>query len=359
VGAGLQPAAPQAEPPAPQAVVLGTEAKAFEEAAARAGWSVLRLPEAGPNDATAKAARSAVKGGPAYLVGVGAAAAAVFYLAARVPDLWAAALAIEGSPKAAIDTGRLFADNTQLTPVLWVTSSEEAPAMPGYHLERRTPAEVTAGQALEWLARHRRDEFPPKVDCETGNPELARCYWVEITRLDFARRNDVLGTSRLKPGSGAALALGGFGFDLSAAGPGVLVSWLPDNYQGPLKLGDRIVSVAGKGLADAQAYLEYMSQVKEEKPVVVMVQRGRERQRVETRIVLPKRDELLTARVRAEFLSDARELLIISRGAAELRLTLPRYWVPCPVNWNGTAAGTADAPGCWAATEGGQLRRCE
>ena len=27
----------------------------------------------------------------------------------------------------------------------------------------------------------------------------------------------------------------------------------------------------------------------------------------------------------------------------QLRLTLPRYWTPCPVNWNGTAAGTADA----------------
>jgi len=363
VGAGLQPAAPQAGhplgAPAPLAVVLGGEAKVLEEAARQAGWSVLPVPEAGPSDATAKALRAAVKGGPTYLVGAGASAAAVFYLAARVPDLWAAALAVEGSPRVAIDTNRLFAGNTELVPVLWVTSSKEPPAMPGYNLERRAPNEITVGQALEWLAGHRRDEYPAKVDCETGNVELAQCYWVEMTKLDFARRNDVLGTTRVKPGSGASLALGEFGFSLSAPGPGVLVSWLPENYRGPLKLGDRIVAVGGKQMADGRAYLEYMDSVNEGKPVVVTVQRGKERQRVETRIVLPKREEALTARVRAEFFSDTREVLIISRGVAELRLRLPRYWVPCPINWNGTAAGTADGPGCWAVTEGGQARRCE
>jgi hypothetical protein len=231
--------------------------------------------------------------------------------------------------------------------------------MPGYNLERRSPGETTVGQALEWIAGHQRDEFPAKVDCETGNPELARCYWVEMTKLDFARRNDVLGSSRVKPGSGAGLAVGGFGFNPAAPGPGVLVSWLPEDYQGPLKLGDRVVAVGGKEIADGRAYLEYMDQVEEERPVTVMVQRGRERRRVETRIVLPRREEFQTARVQAEFFSDTRELLIISRGVAQIRLTLPRYWVPCPVNWNGTAAGTADAAGCWAVSEAGQVRRCE
>jgi len=244
-------------------------------------------------------------------------------------------------------------------PVLWITSAKEAPAMPGYNLQRRAPAETTVGQALAWLAAHQRDEFPAKVDCETGNPELARCYWVELTKLDFARRNDVLESSRVKPGAGASLGLGGFGFNPSAPGPGVLVSWLPEKYPGLLKLGDRIVSVAGKEIADGRAYLEYMDQVDEEKRITVMVERGKQRQRVETRIVLPKRAELQTARVQAEFFSDTRELLIISRGVAELRLTLPRYWIPCPINWNGTAAGTADAAGCWAVSEGGQVRRCE
>jgi hypothetical protein len=328
------------------------------EAAAQAGWSVLPVAEAAPNDATAKAVRAAVKQGPACLAGAGPSSAAVFYLASRVPDLWAAALAVEGSPKAAIDTGRIFSANTQLVPLLWVTSAKETPAPPGYNLERRSPAEVTVGQALAWLAAHRRDEFPAKVDCETGNPELARCYWVELTKLDFARRNDVLETTRLMPGAGASLALGGFGFDPSASGPGVLVSWLPEKYQGPLKLGDRIVAVGGTPMADARSYLEYMDQVTDERRVAVMVLRGRDRLRLETRLVLPRRDELQTARLRAEFLPETRELLIISRGVAEIRLTLPSYWLPCPINWNGTAAGTADAPGCWAATEGGQLRRC-
>ncbi len=340
-------------------MVLGGEAKGIAEAAAQAGWSVLPVAEASPSDATAKAVQAAAKGPPAYLVGAGASSAAVFYLASRAPGLWAAALAVEGSPRAAIDTGRIFAENTRLVPVLWVTSATETSAPPGYNLERRAPAEVTVGQALEWLASHRRDEFPAKVDCETGNPELARCYWVELTKLDFARRNDVLETTRLKPGAAASLALGGFGFNLSAPGPGVLVSWLPEKYQGPLKLGDRIVAVGGKEIADGRAYLEYMDQAAEEKRVTVMVLRDKGRRRLETRILLPRREELQTARVRAEFLAETRELLIISRGVAQLRLTLPRYWVPCPINWNGATAGTADAPGCWAVIKGGQARRCE
>ena len=74
-------------------VVLGGEAKVIAEAAAQAGWKVLPIPDANPSDATAKAVLAAVKGGPAYLVGAGASSAAVFYLASRVPDLWAAALA--------------------------------------------------------------------------------------------------------------------------------------------------------------------------------------------------------------------------------------------------------------------------
>jgi len=136
----------------PLLVVVGGEAKAVEEAT-----------------------RAAVKGRPAYLAGAGASSAAVFYLAARVPELWAAALAVEGSPKAAVDTGRLYAANTQLVPVLWVSSAKAAPGLEGYNLERRGPGETKVGQALEWLAGHQRDESPAKVDCETGNPELARC----------------------------------------------------------------------------------------------------------------------------------------------------------------------------------------
>ncbi len=340
-------------------VVLGTEAQAIQEAAQQAGWSVLPAPDAGATDATAKALQAAVKGTRAYLVGAGAAAAAVFYLAARVPDLWAAALAVEGSPRTAIETNRLFAANTELVPALWVTSAAERPAMPGYNLEVRAPGGMSLEQALEWLGKHERDAFPGKVDCETGNPELARCYWVEMTKLDLSRRNDVLESSRVRPGSGAALGLGGFGFKPGEAGPGLVVGWLPENHKGPLKLGDRIVAVGGHQIADGRAYVEFMDQANEEKSVEVTIQRGKQRVRVETRIVLPKREEPFTARVRAEFLTETRELLIISRGVAELRLTLPHYWTPCPINWNGTAAGAATSAGCWVVSEGGQVRPCQ
>ena len=355
--------------PRPLVVLLAgeQERKAWEESATRRGWALLTGPPAAPSDALAKAVRKALEDFRArtpvdatrvYLAGQGRGAAAAFYLVARLPDLWAAALAVEGSPKPAIDTGRLFAANAQLVPMLWITSGAERSSLPGFQIERRNPAQMSLEQALDWLAQHERDPFPPKVDCESGNPELARCYWIEMTRLDFSRRNDVLPASRLAPGSGASLALGGFGFDPAERGPGLVVGWLPQNYQGPLKLDDRIVAVAGKEIRDGQAYLEFMDQVKEEQRAAVMVQRGKERLRIETRIVLPKREEAQTARVQAEFLSDTRELLLISRGVAELRLDLPRYWVPCPINWNGLAAGQADSPGCWIVSEGSPARRC-
>jgi hypothetical protein len=85
----------------------------------------------------------------------------------------------------------------------------------------------------------------------------------------------------------------------------------------------------------------------EEKGVAVLVQRGKERLRLETRIVLPKREEVLTARVQAEYLADQKDLLVITRGVGELRLDLPEDWLPTHVNWNGIDMGSADKPGCW------------
>jgi hypothetical protein len=64
----------------------------------------------------------------------------------------------------------------------------------------------------------------------------------------------VLVSTRVQPvGSGASLDVGGFGYDRTAPGPGALVTWLPPNYQGPLKLNDRIVSVGGKAITDGEA----------------------------------------------------------------------------------------------------------
>jgi hypothetical protein len=357
--------------PRPLLVFLtsGDSWKQWQPQLAERGWSLIVSSLTSPTDASARAIqailrdfqkRSKVDGTRTYLTGDPEASAAVFYLASRVPDLWAAALAIQGDPKPAIDSGRLFAANTQLVPVLWISPLEDqALKAAGYNLERPAKTAFTSRDALDWLGGHQRDPFPPKIDCESGTPEFARCYWAEMTKLDPARRNDVLPSTRVPPGSGASLALGGFGFDPAQPGPGLAIGWLPQNYQGPLKLEDRLVAIAGAPIRDPRQYLEFMDQAREEKPVVVTIQRGKQRLRVDTRIVLPKRDEKVSARLQAEFLSDARELLIISRGVAQLRLTLPPYWVPCPISWNGLAAGRADSPGCWILAEGGTAQRCQ
>jgi hypothetical protein len=340
--------------------------------AASRNWALLIPLASGATDDTAGAlaaiardygGRSRLDPARMYLAGRGEGASAVFYAAARLPGLWAAALAIGGSPAPAMDTNRLFAGNTRLSPVLWVSGPGQDALRKrllaaGYNLDRSGPPQGTAAQALDWLAARRLDPFPSAIDCESGNADFGRCYWAEMTRLDPSRRNDVLASTRIPPLTGAALALGGFGYEPSVPGPGVEVRWLPENYKGPLKLQDRIVSVGGKPLADAREYIQMMSREQEDRRAAVLVQRGKERLRIETHIVVPKREEAQTARLQAEFLSDSRELQIISRGLAEVKLTLPAYWAPCPVNWNGQDAGRIDAPGCWAISEGGKARRC-
>ena len=111
----------------------------------------------------------------------------------------------------------------------------------------------------------------------------------------------MLASTRIAGGSGAALDLGGFGFKLDEPGPGVLVTSLPEKYSGPLKMGDRLIALDGKPLADARQYTELMEKSTDEKLAVVTVQRGKERIRVETRVVLPRRDSGVTARVQAQF----------------------------------------------------------
>jgi len=311
--------------------------------------------------------RAPVDPSQVYLAGAGDSASEVFYAAARSPDVWTAALAIQGNPKTAIDTNRLFAANTAETPVLWVVGPEsEAEARPlrdrlaaaGYNLELLVAENPSPQQIFGWLAGRRRDPAPVKIDCETGSRAFARCWWLEIAKFDPALRNDVLRSSRVPPGSGAYLEIGGFGFNAAEPGPGVLVSWLPPGYAGPLKPGDRIVSVAGRTIKNARDYIEFMDAA-EARPAAVLVQRGKERLRFETRIVLPRREETWTARVQAELLPDLRELQVISRGAAEMRLNLPAAWLPVRLNWNGVELGEVKEAGCLRLTAPSSLGRCQ
>jgi hypothetical protein len=366
----------------PAAVLLGGNPEQWGRAAQSRGWRLV-VPPAMPaplwTEAGAQALqaylRDPAKSGltdsnGAFLIALGDSATAAFYLASRMPDLWRAVLAISGNPKTAIETNRLYAANTQLAPVLWTVPTAARADMEslyrkltiaGYNVELRSGEGFTVGQALDWLASKRRDPVPYKVDCETGSPAFPRCYWAEIVKFDASRRNDAIPSTRVAPGSGAALGLGGFGFDPAAPGPGLLVGFLQPDYKGKLKLEDRIVSVGGRAVRDARDYLELMDQMKEEKTVAVIVQRGKERVRIETRIVMPQREELLTARLQAEFVLDGRVLQVVTRNIAAVRLRVPEAWVPATVNWNGTEAGPVPNAGCWILSDenGPRLSPCQ
>ena len=76
------------------------------------------------------------------------------------------------------------------------------------------------------------------------------------------------------------------------------------------------------------------------------VQRGKERVRLEGRIVLPKRDPGGTVRVQAQYIPEDKEIQIVSRGIIELRVTVPEAWVPGGLYWNGLALQELKTPGC-------------
>ena len=68
--------------------------------------------------------------------------------------------------------------------------------------------------------------------------------------------------------------------------------------------------MAGKELATAANMRAQLDEITEDKAVAVLVQRGKERARLETKIMLPKREELITARVQGRYLPDQKELLL-------------------------------------------------
>jgi len=365
-------------PKAPLLVLLSGDSKTWQTLCLQRGWQFI-LPwgelQEKSIDQRVKALAAKVEqvaAGPqadvrrVYLAAQGD--PALFYIVSRIPDLWAAAVSVGGSPRAAIDSNRVFAANTTNVPVLWLMASGDDQPLAeklksaGFNLESKKAEGVTTAEVFDWLAMRQRDEFPTTADCETGTPLFPRCYWVEMTRFDPGERNDVLDSSRVKPlGSGARLAIGPFAYDLKDAGPGAEVVSLPDKYDGPLKPHDRIVEVGGKEVRDAAQYAALMYQIFEEKPVVVMVARGKQRLRLETRVVLPPREEAVTARVRASYLPAMQEVEVISREVTQMKLTLPEAWLPLRISWNGTEVASAETAGCWLLTEAKELltaRRC-
>jgi hypothetical protein len=361
--AQAQPAAAQSKTPA-IALLDADDAVQWRVWVREPGWQVIAPPGAGAPDvdsrvrALAAAVETAIQSGsvdPArvYVAGRGDAVASVFYAISRMPDLWAAGVALGGSPKAALDSNRIFAANSTLVPLLWVAGDDSRPMV-----ERLTAARLnlewqpaSAGfntaALIQWLARHKRDAFPISIDCETNSPTFARCYWIQPTKFDAGERNDVLASTRIPGGTGAALDLGAFEFKVDDPGPGVLVASLPAKYSGPLKNGDRLMALDGKPLASARQYLEVLEKLTEEKPATVTVQRGKERVRVETRITLPRRDSGVTARVQAQYLPAEKEIQIISRTIAEMRVTVAPEWIPATLLWNGLSLENLEEAGCW------------
>ena len=146
-------------------------------------------------------------------------AAAVFYTISRIPDLFAAGMAVGGSPEAAIDTGRIFAVNFTNAPVLWVSS--------GAGDEALADKLKAAGMNLEWRSAaglHQRPPFSmagrPRARAVSRPPWIAKpirppspaAIWLQPTKFDVSERNDVLPSTRIAGGSGAALDLGGFSY---------------------------------------------------------------------------------------------------------------------------------------------------
>jgi hypothetical protein len=366
LGAQTAPTQPTATPTKTPAVALldADDAVRWRVWTRAPGWQVIVPPGDPAPDidsrvrALAAAVGSAIQSGsvdPAqvYIAGRGDAVASVFYAISRMPDLWAAGVALGGSPKPAIDSNRIFAANFTLVPLLWIAGDDSRPMVEKLtaarlNLEWQTASGSFNTEALiQWLARHKRDAFPLSIDCETNSPTFARCYWIQPTKFDANERNDVLASTRIPGGTGAALDLGGFGFKADDPGPGVLVTSLPGKYSGPLKPGDRLVALDGKPLASAHQYLGLLEKFTEEKPATVTVQRGKERIRVETRITLPRRDSGVSARVGAQYLPAEREVQIISRTITEMRVTVAPEWIPATLVWNGLTLENLQEAGCW------------
>jgi len=359
---GLAAAQTAAKAPA-LALADPKDAAHWQAVANEAGWQTI-VPGGASTDpldtrvqAVAAAVRGAIQNGsvdPArvYLAGRGDAAPAVFYGISRLPDVFAAGIAIGGSPQTALASGRIYTVNFSNSPVLWVTGNDADEAVAqklkaaGMWMEWRSANGMKNADVFAWLAARVREPFPLDVDCETDSPAFSACFWLQPGKFDVNERNDVLPRTLVAAATPAALDLGAFGYKADDPGPGILISRLPDKYSGPLKLGDRITALDGKSLADAREFQDIMAKAAEERRAVIMLQRGKERTRVETRILVAHHDFIPTARVQGKYDPSQNQILVISRAVTQMRVTVPEAWRGASLFWNGLALEKIEKPGC-------------
>lgn len=288
-----------------------------------------------------------------YVAGRGDSSSLVIYAIARIPDRWTAGVAVGGSPKGAIDTNRVFTANFTDTPVLWSSNGPHDSdyanrlKLAGLNLEWHTSTGLNNQAVLQWMAAHVRAESPLSVDCETNSPTFASCYWVQPTKFDPAERNDVLPMTLIPADAGAALDLGGFGYRADDPGPGVTVAFLPEKYKDVLRVGDVLEALDGKPIENARQLMQILEKADATRNAVAMVRRGKDRIRIETRIVVPRREPVISARVKAEYLPDYRQIVLISRAITEMRIAIPAEWLPADLLWNGLTLENVKAAGCY------------
>jgi hypothetical protein len=360
-------AAQSAQPPKPApaiALVDASDAPQWQSLVEGTGWQVVSAPLAPDANidqrvqALALRVADAVKAGTVdasriYLAGRGDSSSLVFYAVARLPDRWTAGVAVGGSPKGAIATNRVFTANFTNTPVLWTSNGPNDSdyanrlKLAGLNLEWHTSAGLNNQAVLQWMAAHVRPEYSLMADCETNSPTFASCYWVQPTKFDPAERNDVLPMSLIPADAGASLDLGGFGYRADDPGPGVTVAFLPEKYRDPLKVGDVLEALDGKPIENARQLMQILEKADATRNAVVMVRRGKDRIRIETRIVVPRREQVVSARVKAQYMPDDRQIVLISRAITEMKITIPADWLPSDLLWNGLTLENVKAAGCY------------
>ena len=77
-----------------------------------------------------------------------------------------------------------------------------------------------------------------------------------------------------------------------------------------------------------------------------MVQRGKNRERMETRVLPQRLDTAPSARVQGKYDREDKLVLVISRAVTGMRVTLPEEWVGSGLMWNGLSMDKIEKPGC-------------